>query len=229
MEVLNKLAKLNKKKLPKNLTILNHSMAEANKLRSNKSLWSARWARRILTIVIAGFGIGFVYYGIQLNVENLNFNLYSTVIINVIMEIPAVFIGSILLSIMDRQRIIPIICNPGEEGKGKNKSSGSWGQLTAEAVGFMAVTISFDVLYVYCVELFPTNLRNFALSMLRQALMLGASLAPLLVVLGRSSPSISFLIFGGLAIFSRILMLWLPETRNAPLYETLEQQEEEET
>ncbi|OVA16049.1 General substrate transporter [Macleaya cordata] len=245
MEVLNKLARLNGKKLPKNLTLLNPSIGEINKPGSSKSLWSARWAaRRMITMMAAGFGVGFVYYGIQLNVENLDFNLYFTVALNAMMEIPAVFIGSVLLSYMDRRLLLSssayvagvscILCifiagkNSGDEGKGKNKSSGSWLQLSAEAVGFMAASTAFDVLYIYCVELFPTNVRNFAVSLLRQALMLGASLAPLLVVLGRLSPSISFLIFGGLAICSGILMLWLPETRNAPLYETLEQQEEEE-
>ncbi|RWW12184.1 hypothetical protein GW17_00024157 [Ensete ventricosum] len=86
----------------------------------------------------------------------------------------------------------------------------------------------FDVLYVYCVELFPTNVRNLAVSNLRQSLMLGAAIAPHLVSLGRLSPWISFLIFGGLSIFGGLMTTWLPETRNAPLCETLEQQEKQE-
>ncbi|KAF9598882.1 hypothetical protein IFM89_032736 [Coptis chinensis] len=71
-------------------------------------------------------------------------------------------------------------------------------------------------------------LSNFAVSLLRQVLKLGASITPLLVVLGRLSSSVSFLIFGVFAIFIGILTLILPETRNSSLYETLEQQEEEE-
>lgn len=58
--------------------------------------------------------------------------------------------------------------------------------------------------------------------------MLGASVSPLLVVLDRLSPSLSFLIFGGFAIFSGVLTLWLLETKDAPLCETLKMQEEEE-
>jgi OCT family organic cation transporter-like MFS transporter 4/5 len=92
----------------------------------------------------------------------------------------------------------------------------------------MAASVAFDVLYVYCVELFPTNVRNFAVSQSRQALMLGASIAPLLVAAGRLSPSLSFLVFGILSIFSGVISWWLPETRNAPLYDTLKQQEEDE-
>ncbi|OAY78532.1 Organic cation/carnitine transporter 1 [Ananas comosus] len=102
------------------------------------------------------------------------------------------------------------------------------GKLSVEAVGFMAASMAFDVLYIYCVELFATNVRNFAVSMLRQALMLGAAIAPLLVVLGRLNPKLSFLIFGVLAVISGSITFWLPETKNAPLYDTLEQQEQQE-
>ncbi|KAK9115687.1 hypothetical protein Sjap_014634 [Stephania japonica] len=205
------------------------------------SLWSASWAaRRMLLMMAAGFGVGFVYYGIQLNVENLSFNLYFTVALNALMEIPAVFLGSVLLSFMNRRTLLAwsayvagvscLLCGvfAGKSRSGENKLRGSWPQLGAEAVGFMAASTAFDVMYIYCVELFPTNTRNIAVSLLRQALMLGAAIAPILVVVGRLSPSFSFLVFGCLAILSGILMYWLPETRNAPLYETLEQQEEEE-
>ncbi|KAK4428177.1 Organic cation/carnitine transporter 1 [Sesamum alatum] len=105
---------------------------------------------------------------------------------------------------------------------------GSLPQLMIVALAFMAVSTAFDVLYIYCAELFPTNVRNFAVSMLRQTLMLGASVSSLLLVFGRLRPSVSFFAFGVLSIVSGLLSLWLPETRNFPLYETLEQQEEEE-
>ncbi|XP_010270825.1 PREDICTED: organic cation/carnitine transporter 1 [Nelumbo nucifera] len=248
LEVLRVLARMNGKKLPMNLHISNPSTSsKLNEPDVTKSLWSARWAtRRMITVMIAGLGVGFMYYGIQLNVENLNFNLYLTVVVNATMEIPAVFIGSLLLSFMNRRLLFSsstyiagascIICiffsrknSTVMGGQGKNEEEkGNWTQLIIEAIGFMAASTAFDILYIYCVELFPTNVRNSAVSLLRQALMLGASIAPLLVVLGRLSPSLSFLIFGGFAILSGILTLWLPETRNAPLYETLEQQEEEE-
>lgn len=204
------------------------------------NLWSTKWAaKRMITLMIAGFGVGSVYYGVQLNVENLDFNLYFSVGLNAMMEIPAVFIGSVLLSFTNRRTLFSwsayiagissIICIIFSRGRKKgDESKGAWTQLIIEGIGFMAASTAFDVLYIYCVELFPTNVRNFAVSMLRQSLMLGASIAPLFVVLGRLSPSLSFLVFGILSIFSGTLSLWLPETKNAPLYETLEQQEEEE-
>ncbi|KAG6752796.1 hypothetical protein POTOM_042834 [Populus tomentosa] len=210
---------------------------------TKESLWRTKWAaKRMITVMIAGFGVGFVYYGVQLNVENLNFNLYFSVGLNALMEVPAVVIGTILLGLTGRRLLFSlsaflagiscllcILFAHGKRAKKADKSStGNWAQLAIEGIGFMAASVAFDVLYVYCVELFPTNVRNFAVSQSRQALMLGASIAPLLVAAGRLSPSLSFLVFGILSIFSGVISWWLPETRNAPLYDTLKQQEEDE-
>ncbi|KAE8709646.1 Organic cation/carnitine transporter 1 [Hibiscus syriacus] len=205
----------------------------------NESLWTTKWAaKRMITIMGSGLGIGFVYYGIQLNAGNLNFNFYVTVIINALMDIPAVLIGGVLLGFTNRRillsvfaisaGILSLLCIIFSAAPKDKTSSSSWPQLTIEAIGFMAASIAFNVLYVYCVELFPTNVRNFAVSQLQQSYMLGASLSPLLVVVGRLSSTISFTVFGALSILSGMLSIWLPETRNAPLYETLKQQEENE-
>ncbi|XP_047939957.1 organic cation/carnitine transporter 1 isoform X1 [Salvia hispanica] len=253
LDVLRRYARINGRELPPNLSLLepsstNEKMVSGkgeNKASPIERLWNTRWAvRRMTMVMLTGFGIGFVYYGVQLNVENLNFNLYFTVAINAMMEIPAVFIGSVMLAFTNRRLLFSasafltgiscILCMIFSRTGDKNgseissKKRGSLPQLMIEAVGFMAASTAFDVLYIYCVELFPTNVRNFCVSMLRQSLMLGASISPLLVVFGRSSPSLSFLVFGVLSIISGFLSLWLPETRNSPLYETLEQQEEQE-
>ncbi|KAJ7970196.1 Organic cation/carnitine transporter like [Quillaja saponaria] len=272
LEVLDTFARFNRKRVPKNIILADPSLnkvncicegqanntsddkttkvsciseGQGNNTSKDKTLWTTKWAaKRMATVMAAGLGVGFVYYGIQLNVENLNFNLYFTVALNATMEVPAVFLGSFLLGFTNRRLLFSvsiyiagvscILCSilsniRGANGNSKtNHSRGSWSQLGIEAIGFMGASTAFDIIYIYCVELFPTNVRNFAVSMLRQALMLGASIAPLLVVLGRLSPSISFLVFGVLSIVSGLLSMWLPETRNAPLYETLKQQEEEE-
>lgn len=240
LEILKRYASFNGKKLPANLCLSEPSTGKTGG-EAKMNLWTTKWAaKRMIILMIAGFGVGSVYYGVQLNVENLNFDLYFTVGLNAVLEIPAVFIGGVLLSCMNRRplfswsayiagisSLICIVFSRGGRKKG-DTSRGSWAQLGIEGVGFMAASTAFDVMYIYCVELFPTNVRNFAVSMLRQALMLGASISPLFVVLGRVNPALSFLVFGVLSICSGLLSLWLPETKNAPLYETLEQQEEEE-
>ncbi|KAG5229689.1 organic cation/carnitine transporter [Salix suchowensis] len=250
LNVLRKFTRRNGKTLPENLCLANPSNPKEGgenealtKTCTKESLWRTKWAaKRMITVMIAGFGVGFVYYGVQLNVENLNFNLYFSIGINALMEILAIIFGTILLGLTSRRLLFSlsaflagiscllcIIFTHGKHGNKADKSrDGSWAQLIIEGVGFMVASIAYDVLYIYCVELFPTNVRNFALSQSRLSLMLGASIAPLLVVAGRVSLSLSFLVFGILSIFSGVVSLWLQETKNAPLYDSLKQQEEKE-
>lgn len=70
--------------------------------------------------------------------------------------------------------------------------------------------------------------RSMAVATVRQAFMAGGAIAPVIVVMGRTRPWVSFVAFGGFAMWGGLLILLLPETRNRPLYETLEEQEVEE-
>ncbi|KMZ59461.1 Solute carrier family 22 member [Zostera marina] len=234
LRILKNYAKWNGNKMPTNVTI-KPPLPPPSSSSTSENIWTTRWAaRRMVLIMTTAFGIGLVYYGIQLNVENLNFNLYLTVAINALMEIPAVFFGGLFLSFMNRRvlfssmavmsAIACAVCIRFKGGNDEKEKKHSWPQMASEAVGFMAASTAYNVLYIYCVELFPTNVRNFAVSMLRQALMLGAAIAPELVVLGRVSPSSLFIIFAAFSLLSAFPTIWLPETRNSPLYETLDQQ-----
>ncbi|RID75017.1 hypothetical protein BRARA_B02086 [Brassica rapa] len=237
MVVLKKLARRNGKQLPAELSLVDPIQGQDDRASSSsEKFWRTKWAvKRIVIVMMAGFGTGFVYYGIQLNAENLNFNLYLTVAVNALMEFPAVFIGSFLLGVMNRRPLFSIssyiagtaclLCAVLSLHRVTTVLPATkWLQLAVEAVGFMASSTAYDVLYVYGVELFPTNVRNFAVSLLCQAFMLGASAAPLLVALGRENAMMSFIVIGAASVLSGVVSLWLKETRNAPLYETLTQQ-----
>ncbi|XP_021764685.1 organic cation/carnitine transporter 1-like [Chenopodium quinoa] len=234
--ILTKLATRNGRILPANIQ-LTDSCFSKNDPSKNMSLWECKWARiRMMKAMIAGFGVGFVYYAVQLNVENLNFSKYLSVAINALLEIPAVFIGGFLLVFMKRRLLLSVSCFVAGGScllciiftDGNGGTIGNWIQLGIEGIGFMAASVAFDIMFVYCIELFPTNVRNFAVSLMRQALVLGGAVAPLLVVLGRLSAMFSFMVIGGLSILSGLVSLWLPETKSTPLFDTLEQQEKEE-
>ncbi|KAL1189135.1 Organic cation/carnitine transporter 1 [Cardamine amara subsp. amara] len=234
IKVLKKLARLNGKKLPADLNLIDPPKRDNQ--RSSEKFWKTSWAvKRVVMVMIAGFGTGFVYYGIQLNAENLNFNLYISVIINGVMEIVSVFVGTFLLGIMNRRPLFSslsclagiscILCGVLSL---QHVTFAKWMQLAVEAVGFTASGLAYNVLYTYCIELFPTSVRNLAVSLLRQAFVLGASAAPWLVALGRKSPIMSFIMFGVVSVLSGVASLLLRETRNVPMCETLSQQRKEE-
>ncbi|XP_021835869.2 organic cation/carnitine transporter 1 [Spinacia oleracea] len=233
--ILTKLATRNGKTIPPNVQLTDPGFSD-NEHKKNISLWECKWARmRMLKAMIAGFGVGFVYYAVQLNVENLNFSKYLSVAINALLEIPAVFVGSFFLGFMNRRLLLSIACVLAGIScllciiftNGNGGTVGNWIQLGIEGFGFMAASVAFDVMFIYCVELFPTNVRNFAVSLMRQALVLGGAMAPLLVALGRLSPTFSFLVIAGLSFLSGLVGFWLPETKNTPIFDTLEQQQKD--
>ncbi|XP_010694556.2 organic cation/carnitine transporter 1 [Beta vulgaris subsp. vulgaris] len=233
--ILTKLATRNGKKIPDHVELTDPSLS--NEQNKQMRLWQCKWARiRMWKAMIGGFGVGFVYYGVQLNVENLNFSKYLSVVINALLEIPSVFIGGYLLGFMKRRLLLSLSCFIAGSScflcvaftRGKGGTLWNWIQLGIEGIGFMAASVAFDIMFIYCVELFPTNVRNFAVSLMRQALVLGGAVAPLLVAAGRLSPTFSFLVIGTSSILSGLMSFWLPETKNAPLFETLEQHEKEE-
>ncbi|CAE5963518.1 unnamed protein product [Arabidopsis arenosa] len=232
--VLKKLARLNGKKLPADLKLIDPPK-RVNQSSSEK-LWKRKWAvKRVLMVMIAGFGTGFVYYGIQLNAENLKFNLYIAVLVNGVMEILAFFVGTVLLGIMNRRPLFSslsfvaglfcIICGVLSL---QDTTATKWLQLAVVALGFFASGLAYNILYTYCIELFPTAVRNLAVSLLRQAFMLGAAAAPWLVAVGRKSPIWSFITFGVVSVLTGLVSFFLKETRNVPFCETLSQQKQAE-
>ena len=62
VDVLNKLVRLNGKKLPPNLRLVNPVRVREVEAVEKKSLWRIQWvAKRMVTVMVDGFGVGFVY------------------------------------------------------------------------------------------------------------------------------------------------------------------------
>ncbi|KAL3651903.1 Organic cation/carnitine transporter 3 [Castilleja foliolosa] len=55
-------------------------------------------------------------------------------------------------------------------------------QIGLELVSFFSACTAFDVVLIYTLELFPTCVRNSAVSMVRQALVFGGALSPVLIM-----------------------------------------------
>ncbi|KHN28379.1 Organic cation/carnitine transporter 4 [Glycine soja] len=85
-------------------------------------------------------------------------------------------------------------------------------------LGIFGMAGTYNLLFIYTAELFPTVVRNAALGCATQAAQMGAILAPLVVVLGGSLP---FLVFALCGIVGGVFAFYLPETLNQPLYDTL--------
>lgn len=69
-----------------------------------KILLQKKWAfRRLSAVMVVGFGIGMVYYGMPLGVGNLAFNIYLSVTFNALSELPSSLITFLLIGRLNRR------------------------------------------------------------------------------------------------------------------------------
>ncbi|XP_058091625.1 organic cation/carnitine transporter 4-like [Magnolia sinica] len=178
---------------------------------------------RLILIVIINFLTSVVYYGLSLNAVNLGTNLYINVALNAVAEMPAFALTAWLLDVFGRKPLTigtmwfsGVFCIAGS----LIVSAGSLKTVRAACgiLGIFGMAGTYNLLFIYAAELFPTVVRNAALGCATQAGQMGAILSPLVVVLGGGVP---FMVFGVCGIVGGLLAFYLPETLNRPLYDTM--------
>ncbi|XP_042517530.1 organic cation/carnitine transporter 4 [Macadamia integrifolia] len=164
-----------------------------------------------------------VYYGLSLNVVNLKTNLYLSVFLNAVAEMPAFILTAILLDRFGRKPLAigtlwfsGLFCLVGSVVG----NHGVWRvvRMVCGVLGIFGMAGTYNLLFMYTAELFPTVVRNAALGCASQAAQMGAIFAPLVVVLGGGLP---FAVFGVCGILGGLFAFYLPETMNQPLYDTM--------
>ncbi|KAK4343932.1 hypothetical protein RND71_037026 [Anisodus tanguticus] len=196
-----------------------------------KLLIEKGWAmRRLLTVVSIGFGVGMVYYGMPLGVGDLGFDIYLSITLNALSELPSSLIAFFLIGKMNRKvsllgfSLLSGICSVGcalADGRERVK----WFKMGLEMMSFFSACTAFNFLLIYTLELFPTCVRNCAVSMVRQSLVVGGALSPLLVALGRNNSLFSYGIFGVCSATFGLFTVWLPETKGRLLCDTMDEEE----
>ncbi|XP_022874750.1 organic cation/carnitine transporter 4-like [Olea europaea var. sylvestris] len=179
---------------------------------------------RLFLAVAINFLCSVVYYGLSLNVVNLNTNLYLNVLLNAVAEMPAFLLTALLLDKFGRKPLAigtlwfsGFFCIIGSLLK---YHYGLWNvaRMVCGILGIFGMAGTYNLLFIYTVELFPTVVRNAALGCATQAAQMGAILVPFVVVLGGGIP---FVVFGVCGIAGGLLAFYLPETLNRPLYDTM--------
>ncbi|KAI9116478.1 hypothetical protein K1719_012645 [Acacia pycnantha] len=196
-----------------------------------KVLMQKQWAsRRISAVMVMGFGIGVVYYGMPLGLGTLSFNLYLSVTFNALSELPASLLILILIDKFNRRSSIWVftiisgifsLLSVMEFGE-------TWSKLEIgfESVSFCSACTAFNIYLLYTTELFPTCVRNSALAMARQAVVLGGAVSPVLVAAGRRNKFWCYGVFGLVIWLSGVFVVLLPETKGRALCDTVEEEEE---
>ncbi|XP_018452483.2 LOW QUALITY PROTEIN: organic cation/carnitine transporter 2 [Raphanus sativus] len=198
-----------------------------------KVLVEKRWALRRLTAVMAvAFGIGLVYYGMPLALSNLDFNVYMSTAFNALMDLPANLITLLFVDKLSRRNALIGFTALGGVSSVlifalQNMRMGNCGalHLVLELVSYFCACSAFNIEMIYTIELFPTCVRNSAIAMTRQALVLGGVFSPIMVAAGRKNGFWSFGLFGLAIGLLGLFAVTLPETRGSDLCDTMDEEE----
>jgi OCT family organic cation transporter-like MFS transporter 3 len=195
-----------------------------------RTMWQRPWAlRRLAAMMTVSFGVGTAYYGMPLNVGNLGSNLYLSVLYNALAELPSSILSWLLMGRINRRSSVialsgaaglcSLACVVIPQGAAR---------MAAELLSFSATCTAFNVILMYSIELFPTSVRNSAVGLVRQALVLGGVAAPVLVALGRDRSFLSFGVFGLVIGCFGMFAACLPETRGKGMSDTMDEEEQKE-
>ncbi|XP_041351234.1 organic cation transporter protein-like [Gigantopelta aegis] len=189
---------------------------------------------RSLIIFINWLVVSMVYYGLGLNVGNLGGDVFLNFTIANIVELVSYFLCIALLDRVGRKllhcgsmllggvacvaTLFPVIYGTSDH---------EWITVTLSMIGKLGASAAFAIIYVFAAELFPTVVRNSGMGASSFCARIGGMASPYIADLGtlvdgEFSKALPLLVFGGSAIFAGILSLWLPETLDRVLPETID-------
>ncbi|XP_030373242.1 solute carrier family 22 member 3 [Scaptodrosophila lebanonensis] len=167
-----------------------------------------------------------VYYGLSLNVVLLDGDKYNNFAYIALVEIPGFLVPLLVMDRFGRRYSLSglmilsgLCCIATIFVNGDNYI---W-QLILFLVSKLTITASFQVLYFFASEIFPTNLRNSLLSFCSMMGRFGSMLAPQTPLLAKYYPNAPLILFAGGAIISGCLTLFFPETTNIVLPTTVKE------
>ncbi|XP_020633129.3 solute carrier family 22 member 6-A [Pogona vitticeps] len=174
------------------------------------------------------FSTSFAYYGLVMDLQNFGVSIYFMQVVFSLVDFPSKFLSALSLSYVGRRftqavtlmlaglTIVANIFIPED----------MLTMRTAFAVfGKGCLAASFNCVYLYTGELFPTVLRQTGMGLSNTMARLGGMVAPVVKMSGEYVPFLPHVIYGAAPIVSGLAAAFLPETLNVPLPDTTAQVE----
>lgn len=190
-----------------------------------KGLLSTRVMCLRILILLYNFAINaLVYFGLSLNSVSLSGNQYFNFVLVSLVEIPGYYVGLIAIDKYGRVAgfvVSMILCGLTCASCGYAETV--WLQVALFLIGKLGITCSFSIIYVHATEMMPTVIRSSCIGFFATMSRFGALAAPFAPFLEKYYKPLPYLVFGFTAIVGGLLYLYLPETLNRKLPNTVEE------
>ncbi|XP_055987645.1 organic anion transporter 3 isoform X1 [Sorex fumeus] len=174
---------------------------------------------------LAWFATGFAYYSLAMSVQEFGVNLYLLQFIFGGVDIPSKFITILTMSYLGRhitQAFALLLAGASILALTFVPSDIQILRTVLAVFGKGCLSSSFSCLFLYTSELYPTVIRQTGMGISNLWARIGSMLAPLVKITGELQPFIPNIIFGTVALVGGSAAIFLPETLNRPLPETIE-------
>ncbi|XP_001628786.3 organic cation transporter-like protein [Nematostella vectensis] len=225
-EILEQVAKVNKKEMPKEdlrVPVVKHNRGFL------ELFGTPRLALLTLLQCYAWLVNGLVYYAVSMSAGDFGGSIYLNFVLTSIVEFPANILVIDNCNRFGRKHTVVWYTVVGAISclvvsfipSGTDNIGYIAGRVAAGTLGKLCITTSFNSLYVFSAELFPTMIRNSGMGLLSVISRVGAALAPFVVQLTRINAILPFALMSGLTFLAALACWFLPETRGKPTLEVM--------
>ncbi|NXM82238.1 S226A protein, partial [Oenanthe oenanthe] len=185
--------------------------------------------RRIsLCLCFVWFSTSFAYYGLAMDLQNFEFDIYVVQLIFGAVDIPAKLVSVLTITYVGRrftQALALVLAGLAILANAFVPRDLRTLRTALAVFGKGCLAASFNCVFLYTGELYPTVIRQTGMGLANTMSRLGSIMAPLVKMAGELFPALPFLIYGTAPVVSGLVAAFLPETRNMALPETVEEVE----
>lgn len=220
MGIFKRISAWNKKELPEDVSLALPPTISVEHKSSPLDLFRTR--RLVILNSIQGFAWmvnAIVYYGISIAANDLSGSLYRDYVLISAVEFPAAVTAIYLCDRIGRKKTVMwfMVCGSvacvvvaaiPDEGDGRIA------RIILGMLGKFCITLSFDSIYTWSVELFPTSHRAEGMGFLQITSRVGAASSPWVAKgLRTLHKTLPFVVMGSLALVAAGFLSFLPETK----------------
>ncbi|XP_053544803.1 solute carrier family 22 member 6-B-like [Bombina bombina] len=179
-------------------------------------------------ISMTWFSTSFGYYGLAMDLQKFGVSIFLMQVIFGIVDIPAKFVSYFVMTYLGRrvlQAATLILAGAAILANIFVPSDFPTWRIVVIVFGKGCLAASFNCVYLYTGEIYPTVIRQSGMGLGTMMARLGGIIAPITLMTADYYHHLPLIIYGCCPIISGIAACFLPETLGVPLPETIEEVE----